>query len=72
MSEFEPTWMLQQVEFYADPQERISLVDDPEKAYASSVYTGEQYKSRCFSIIYLSNHLPNLSHPFSEILVPGL
>jgi hypothetical protein len=39
-SEFEPTWMLQQVEFYADPQEKISLVDDPEKAYASSVYTG--------------------------------
>merc|ERR1712226_1280622 len=40
MNEFEPTWMLQQVEFYADPQEKISLVDDPEKAYASSVYTG--------------------------------
>ena len=33
--------MLQQVEFYADPQEKISLVDDPEKAYASSVYTGK-------------------------------
>jgi len=40
MSEFEPTWMLQQLEFYADPQEKISLVDDPEKAYGSSVYTG--------------------------------
>lgn len=40
LNEFEPTWMLQQVEFYADPQEKISLVDNPEKAYASSVYTG--------------------------------
>jgi len=40
LSEFEPTWMLKQLEFYATPDDNNTLVDDPQRAYASSSYSG--------------------------------
>ncbi|XP_047128740.1 uncharacterized protein LOC100202087 isoform X2 [Hydra vulgaris] len=39
-SQFDPTWMLTKVEWYANANQNISLVDNSSRAYASSSFPG--------------------------------